>query len=91
MQEPTFDLINEESKNSWMEQEEPSYLGVKMSRKIDNVRTLLPRPSKMGETPTKKNDQMRNSKGGDHRGRLERCAFTARRIHTYYFNHRQYE
>jgi hypothetical protein len=91
MQEPTFDLINEQSKNSWMEQQEPSYLGAKMPRKIDKVRTLLPRPSKTEAATTNKNDQMQNSKGGDHRGRLERRAFTARRIHTYSFNHSQYE
>jgi hypothetical protein len=35
MQEPTFDLINEQSKNSWMEKQEPSYLGAKIPRKID--------------------------------------------------------
>jgi hypothetical protein len=54
MQEPTFDLINEQSKNSWMEQQEPSYLGAKMPRKINKVRTLLPRPRKQRQQqPTK--------------------------------------
>jgi len=54
MQELTFYLINEQSKNSWMEQQEPSYLDAKMPRKIDKVQTLLPRPRKMEATTTTK-------------------------------------
>jgi hypothetical protein len=73
-----------------MEQQETPYLCVKFSKENRPSLYISSTTKQSGATTTNK-EQMKKWLGWRAQGRLERCAFTARRIYTYTFIHGQYE